>query len=61
LNNPFGVAVTPGEPLHCNENNQRAAKSERVITIVAGNGIPGFSGDNGPATNAQLNFRSAWP
>src|SRR6185295_6814679 len=23
---------------------------------VAGNGIPGFSGDNGPATSAQLNF-----
>lgn len=26
-----------------------------VITTVAGNGPPGFSGDNGPATSAQLN------
>ena len=25
-----------------------------VLTRVAGNGIPGFSGDNGPATGAQL-------
>jgi sugar lactone lactonase YvrE len=26
-----------------------------MLTSVAGNGTPGFSGDNGPATNAQLN------
>src|ERR1039458_7533029 len=26
-----------------------------VLTLVAGNGTPGFSGDNGPATSAQLN------
>ncbi|MGB7846859.1 MAG: SBBP repeat-containing protein [Candidatus Acidiferrum sp.] len=25
-----------------------------LITTVAGNGIPGYSGDNGPATSAQL-------
>jgi len=30
-----------------------------VITTVAGNGTPGFSGDGGPATNAQLNFPDA--
>lgn len=26
-----------------------------MITTVAGNGIAGFSGDNGPAVDAQLN------
>src|ERR1041384_4448308 len=26
-----------------------------VLTLLAGNGTPGFSGDNGPATSAQLN------
>ena len=26
-----------------------------VITTIAGNGTPGYSGDNGPATSAQLN------
>ena len=26
-----------------------------MITTVAGNGTRGFSGDNGPATSAQLN------
>src|SRR5260370_645098 len=28
--------------------------STGVLTLVAGNGTPGFSGDNGPATSAQL-------
>jgi len=27
-----------------------------VITTAAGNGTPGFSGDNGPATSAQLDY-----
>ncbi len=27
-----------------------------ALTLVAGNGKPGFSGDNGPATSAQLNL-----
>ncbi len=35
--------------------NQRVRKvSKGVITTVAGTGIQGFSGDNGPATSAQL-------
>ena len=36
--------------------NDRIRKvSNGVITTVAGNGTSGFSGDNGPATSAQLN------
>ena len=30
-----------------------------ILTIVAGNGIDGFSGDGGPATRASLSFPSA--
>jgi sugar lactone lactonase YvrE len=29
-----------------------------VISTIAGNGTPGYSGDGGPATSAQLNFPS---
>jgi sugar lactone lactonase YvrE len=33
--------------------------SNGVITTVAGNGTQGYSGDNGPATSAQLNYPNA--
>jgi len=58
LNNPFGVAVDAAGNLYiADQNNQRIRKvSNGLITTVAGNGIHGFSGDNGPATNAQLNY-----
>ena len=43
-----------GDPGH-----QRIRKvSNGVITTVAGNGTDGFSGDNGPATSAELNSAS---
>src|ERR1700722_14048194 len=29
-----------------------------IVTLVAGNGAPGFSGDNVPATSAELNYPS---
>jgi hypothetical protein len=35
----------------------RMLSSAGVITTVAGNGVLGYSGDGGPATNAQL---GAW-
>ncbi len=35
-------------------NNRIRKVSNGVITTVAGNGTAGFSGDNGPATSAQL-------
>lgn len=56
---PSGIAVDPGGNVYiADTNNNRVRKlSSGVITNVAGNGTaPGFSGDNGPATLAQLNF-----
>lgn len=35
-------------------NVVRKISTGRIVTTVAGNGTPGFSGDGGPATSAQL-------
>jgi uncharacterized protein (TIGR03437 family) len=58
LNSPSGVAVdTVGNLYIVDEFNSRVRKvSGGVITTVAGNGGNGFSGDNGPATSAQLGY-----
>jgi trimeric autotransporter adhesin len=50
-----GVAVDSAGNLYIADGNSRIRKvSKGVITIVAGNGRQGFSGDNGPATSARL-------
>ncbi|HXB70989.1 MAG TPA: BACON domain-containing carbohydrate-binding protein [Candidatus Acidoferrales bacterium] len=56
LNNPEGVAVdSAGNLFIADTVNHRIRKvSNGVITTVAGNGLGGFSGDNGPATSAEL-------
>ncbi|MGH8909881.1 MAG: caspase, EACC1-associated type [Egibacteraceae bacterium] len=59
LNSPLGVAVDVAGNLYIvDTSNARVRRvdssSGGVITTVAGNGTPGFSGDNGPATTAQL-------
>jgi hypothetical protein len=57
LNRPFGVAVTPdgGFLIADTFNNEvRKVSAAGVITRVAGTGTPGNTGDDGPATNAQL-------
>ncbi len=53
---PHGVAVDSAGNLYiADTNNYRIRKvSNGVITTIAGNGTSGFSGDNGPATSAQL-------
>ncbi len=56
INSPFGVAVDSAGNIYISDsgNNRIRKVSGGVITTVAGNGSGGFSGDNGPATSAQL-------
>ena len=57
LNYPQGVAVDSlGNVYIADTGNNRVRKvtAGGVITTVAGNGLAGYSGDGGPATQAQL-------
>ena len=54
----FGVAVDGAGNLFIADayaGRIRQVSPDGIITTVAGNGSQGFSGDNGPATSAQLN------
>jgi uncharacterized protein (TIGR03437 family) len=61
LDAPYGVAVDSAGSLYIADsgNNTIRKVSSGVITTVAGNGTQGYSGDNGPATSAQL-FTPSW-
>lgn len=52
---------TAGNVYVSDEDNHLVAKisPDGILTVVAGNGIPGFSGDGGPATSAAISFPSA--
>lgn len=57
LNNPGGVALdTAGNLYIFDSGNFRVRKvsTNGIISTVAGNGTRGFSGDGGPATQAQI-------
>jgi sugar lactone lactonase YvrE len=54
LSDPYGIAVDSAGNLFIAEDARIREVSNGVITTIAGNGVPGFSGDNGPATNAQI-------
>ena len=58
LNNPSGVAIDSSGNLYiADEWNHRIRKLDSetgIITTVAGNGNYGYSGDNGPATSANV-------
>ncbi|WP_372789241.1 hypothetical protein [Paraconexibacter sp.] len=58
LNYPEGVAAGPNNTiLIADSDNHRIRRIDNTgtITTIAGTGTGGFSGDNGPAINAQLN------
>jgi uncharacterized protein (TIGR03437 family) len=58
LNEAYGLAVDSAGNLYIadSQNNRiRKVDPAGVITTIAGTGQPGFSGDGGPAINAQLN------
>jgi len=56
LATPIGIAVDLASDLYIvdRDNNRIRKVANGAITTAAGNGTPGFSGDNGPAANAQL-------
>jgi uncharacterized protein (TIGR03437 family) len=55
--NPLGVAVDASGTVYIADTGNHAIRmvSKGVITTIAGTGVAGFSGDNGPASAAQLN------
>jgi hypothetical protein len=59
LYSPFGVGVDATGDLYIADidNNRIRMVSNGIITTVAGNGAAGFSGDNGPAIDAELHRR----
>ena len=63
LDSPQGLALGTADNLYlADTHNQRIRRlnlSTGIITTIAGTGTPGFFGDNGLATAAQLNLPTA--
>jgi sugar lactone lactonase YvrE len=56
LNNPSGIAVSASGDIYISDRNNNRVRvvSAGIIDAFAGTGTGGFSGDNGPATQALL-------
>jgi uncharacterized protein (TIGR03437 family) len=62
VKNPKGIVIDPpGNLYFADTGNNRIRKIDKngTITTVAGTGIAGFSGDGGPAANAQIHLAGA--
>jgi len=64
LNEPNGIFIDKQNNIFIGEYGngviRRIDGTTQIITTVAGNGTYGYSGDDGPATNAQLMPDAAW-
>jgi uncharacterized protein (TIGR03437 family) len=59
-----GIAVDGSGNIYLadvNNNRVRQISTSGIITTVAGNGVEGYSGDNGPATSASINLKHSTP
>jgi hypothetical protein len=59
LNTPTAVAIDAAGNLYIadtSNNRIRRIDTNGTITTIAGTGTPGYSGDNGPAANANLSY-----
>lgn len=66
LNSPYGLCLNNMDLYIADTFNHRIRKidystgwTNNIISTFAGTGTAGFSGDNGPATNANLNYPRA--
>jgi uncharacterized protein (TIGR03437 family) len=62
LTNPGQIAVDAAGNVYVPDSSQyrvRRIASSGIITTVAGTGTPGYSGDGGPATTANINGANA--
>lgn len=61
LNSPSGVAVDSDGNIYIADTDNnciRKVDTNGIITTIAGNGTPGYSGDDGPAVDAELDHPS---
>ena len=58
-NNPFGLVIGPDRGLYWADfGSHRVMRFDfgtRAVSVIAGTGKAGYSGDGGPATSAQMN------
>ena len=59
LTGPMGVAVDSGGDVYFTDGNRvyEVEQTTGQLLVVAGTGVPGYSGDGGPASRARL----TWP